>query len=329
MKTKAHVSQKKKQTVAELTKLVKDHSIIGIVDMENLPARQLQNMKEKLRNTVILRMSKKRLMRIVLENCKSDKKGLEGLEPYLKGMPAFIMSETSPFQLFKTLKKNKSSAPAKAGQIAPGDIKVGAGPTPFAPGPVIGELGNFGIKSKIENNKIVITEDKIVAKEGDVIDEKLAGILARLDIRPIEVGLNLTAIYEKGDILTKDVLDIDEEKYINDMKTAHAEALTLAVEVGYPNAETVERLIVRVNNDAKTLAMEEEIINDETKEALMQKAECGARKLNEKVPDAPKTEAKEVKDSPESKSNDTEEQTPQENPEDKSSNEGEKKPSEN
>lgn len=320
MKPKAHVSEKKKKDVAELTKLVKKYSIIGIVDMENLPARQLQNMKEKLRDTVVLRMSKKRLMRIVLENCKSDKKGLEELEPYLKGMPAFIMTEESPFQLFKTLKKNKSSAPAKAGQTAPGDIKVGAGPTPFAPGPVIGELGSFGIKSKIENNKIVISEDKIVAKEGDIINEKLAGILTRLNIHPIEVGLNLTAVYDHGDILTKDILDIDEEKYINDMKSAHSEAFTLAVELGYPAQEVVELLLAKGIKNAKTLAIEQGIVNEETKEEILKKAELGAIKLKEKVPE---TKVEETKKPEEVKSNDTK------NEDEKSSkNEGEK-PSEN
>ena len=254
--------------------------------MENLPARQLQIMKEKLRATVTLRMSKKRLMRIAIENVKNDKKGIEELEKHFKGMPALICTEQSPFELFKTLKKNKSSAPAKAGQIAPIDIKVGAGPTPFAPGPVIGELGNLGIKSKIENNKIVITEDSIVAKEGEVISEKLAGILTRLNIRPIEVGLNLIAVYDHGEILTKEVLDIDEEAYINDMKAAHIKAFTLATEIGYPAKGVVELLIAKVHKDSKTLALEQEIVNDETKESLMQKAENSANALKSNVPDA-------------------------------------------
>lgn len=302
---KAHVSEAKKKTVAELAKLIKDHSIVGIVDMENLPARQLQNMKAKLRATVVLRMSKKRLIRLAIEKVKGDKKGIEQLEEHFKGMPALICTEQSPFQLFKTLKKNKSSAPAKAGQTAPQDIKVKAGPTPFAPGPVIGELGNLGIKSKIENNKIVITEDTIVAKEGDEISEKLAGILTRLDIKPIEVGLNLVAVYDHGDILTKEVLDIDEEKYLADMRKAHSEAFTLAKEIGYPAEGVVDLLLAKVHNEAKTLALEQNIVNDETKELLMQKAENSAKSLKSKVPDVPT-----VKETPDKSESKVEEEKP-------------------
>lgn len=283
-KIKAHVSENKKKTVAELTRLIKNNSIIGVVDMENLPAKQLQAIKAKLRlSNVSLRMSKKRLMRFAIENAKEGKKDLEKLEEHFSGMPAIICADQSPFELFKTLKKNKSSAVAKAGQIAPSDIKVNAGPTPFAPGPVIGELGAFGIKTKIENNKIVISEDKIVAKKGVVINDKLAGILTRLDIRPIEVGLNLIAVYDHGEILTKDVLDIDEEKYINSMKEAHNQALVVAVEIAYPAREVTDRLVAKAHNEAKTLAVERDILNDETKSLIIKKAEASAAKLNENV----------------------------------------------
>lgn len=283
-KVKAHVSDSKKKTVSELTKLVKNHSIIGIVDMENLPAKQLQSIKSKLRaSNVAIMMSKKRLMRFALENAKESKKDLEKLEDYFQGMPAIICAEQSPFELFKILKKNKSSAVAKAGQIAPSDIKVSAGATPFAPGPVIGELGAFGIKTRIENNKIVISEDKIVAKKGDVINEKLAGILTRLDIRPIEVGLNLVAIYDHGEIMTKDLLDIDEEKYIRDLIEAHSRALALAVEIAYPAEEATKILISKAHNEAKTLAVEKDILNEETKDLLIKKAELSAAKLMENV----------------------------------------------
>ena len=46
---------------------------------------------------------------------------------------------------------------------------IPAGPTPFAPGPIIGELGMLKIKAGIEAGKVVIKEDAHVAKKGDVI----------------------------------------------------------------------------------------------------------------------------------------------------------------
>ena len=84
--------------------------------------------------------------------------------------------------------------------------------------------------------------------------ENVAGILARLDVKPIEVGLELVAAYEKGKILTKDVLDIDEEAYINKLSFAHSEAYKLALELCYPIEEVINIKLSEVHNDALNLA---------------------------------------------------------------------------
>ena len=286
MSKKAHVSDKKKEVVKRLQKLIKENSIIGLLDMENLPARQLQIMKEKLRGDVILLLSKKRLIKVAIDKVKDDKKGIEKLLEHFKGMPALLFTDKNPFELFKIIKKNKSGAPAKAGQIAPADISVKEGATPFAPGPVIGELGAIGIKTKIEDNKIHITESSVVVKEGEEIKANVAGILTRLGIKPIEVGLDLVAVYENGDILTKDILDIDEEKYLNDLKFAHSEAYKLALETVYPIKEVIEAVLGKIHNESKMLALEQNILTDETAEEILKKAENEAKGLKQKVPES-------------------------------------------
>lgn len=258
----AHVSEKKKNVVAEFSKLISEYDIIGAVNMENLPARTLANMREKLRETVLIKMSKRRLLKVALE--QSDKKGLTELIPHLKGMPALLFTNASPFTLFKTLKKNKSNTAIKAGQTAPSDIVVPAGPTGFAPGPVIGELGSVGIKAGIDGGKVAIKEDAVVAKEGDVVNEKLAALLTRLGIEPMEIGLDLTAVYENGEILTKAVLDIDEDKYIADITQAASWAFNLAVESAYPCEETTETLLQKAFVESKNLAINEYILTDLT-----------------------------------------------------------------
>src|SRR3989338_7382289 len=182
----AHVSQYKKRIVDDLSKLFRSYPIIGCLNMENLPAPQLQQMKAELRNKVVMAMTKRRLIKIAIENCK-DVKGIEKIKENLIGMPALLFTKEDPFKLNKILQKSKTSAPAKAGQIAPKDIMINAGPTPFAPGPVIGELSLLGLKTGVEANKVVIKEDKIVVKKGEVIKQELASVLSRLDIKPMEI----------------------------------------------------------------------------------------------------------------------------------------------
>ena len=133
----AHVSDFKKKVVEDITKLSKEYPIIGVVNMENLPAPQLQSMIKELRGKVNLFMTKKTLMKIALEKIKKDKKGIEELEKYFNGMPALIFTKYNPFKLSKMLRKNKTAAPAKASQIPPNAIIIKKGPTHFEPGPII------------------------------------------------------------------------------------------------------------------------------------------------------------------------------------------------
>lgn len=271
-KPKPHVSDKKKDVVKKVAELIKTYPIIAAVNMENLPAKQLQVMRSQLRGQVEMFMTKRRLITIAIESVKADKPGIEQLIPHLKGMPALIFTKDNPFTLFKKLEKSKSNAPAKAGQEAPNDIVVKAGPTPFAPGPIIGELGAFKIKSGIENGKVIIKEDSIVAKEGEVINAELAGILSRLGIEPMEIGLNITATYEDGMIFTKDVLAIDEQEYIDNMTKCSTWAFNLAIEAGYLTEETTEVMIVKAYNDSKALAISQNILADDVVEHVLAKA---------------------------------------------------------
>lgn len=280
-KIQAHVSDAKYKVVEEFTNLIKEYPVVAIVDVENLPAKQLMQMRRSLQGKAHLRMTKHRLMKIALE--QSGRENMAALAEHFRGMPAMLFSKENPFSLFKTLKKSKSPAPIKAGQVTPKDILVKAGGTGFAPGPIIGELGSFGIKAGIENGKVAIKADKIVAHEGDVINAKLAGILQRLEIHPMEIGLNLTAAYENGQILTKNVLDIDEDAFLASLKEAHLDAFKLTMSLAIPTKDNIEMLIQKAHLDATALAMEQMIMTSDNKEQILAKAEAQAKSLKSKT----------------------------------------------
>ena len=283
-KKTSRASPKKKNVVKKMVDLFKQYPIVGVVNMENLPTPQLQRMRAQLRGKVDLVMTKRRLMLKSLDKIK-DKPGLEKLKESMRGMPALLFTKENPFTLFKTLKQNKSKAPAKAGQTAPSDIIIPAGPTPFAPGPVIGELGALGIKASVEGGKIAIKSDTKVCSEGDEINEKLAGMLTRLGIEPMEIGLDLLAVYEKGTIYPKSVLDIDEEKFMSDLMLSASQAHELAMEVGYVTADTIKPMIQRAYRGAKEIAREGNFMADEIAAELLEKAEREMIALKSQLPE--------------------------------------------
>jgi large subunit ribosomal protein L10 len=175
------------------------------------------------------------------------------------------------------LKKSKSAAPAKPGQTAPRDIIVKAGPTSFAPGPIISELAACGIKSGVEAGKVAIKQDSIVAREGDKIKPNVAAMLMRLGIEPMEVGLNLVAVLENGIIYDRKVLDIDEDKFKSDVDSAARWALNLAVEIVYPSRDIMGIIIGKAFRDAKGLSVSQNILSDATTGAILAKAEMQAK----------------------------------------------------
>lgn len=282
-KQEAHVAEYKKRIVKELVKLLESYPTIGVADLTYLPAAQLRQIRNILRGKVLIRVAKKRLIKLALDALSRKKKGIDKLEDHLQGICALVFSKENPFVLYKLIQKNKSKAPAKAGQIAPNDIMIKAGPTPFTPGPIIGELGALGIKTKVEGGKINIVEDKVVVKEGEEISEKVAEILKRLGIEPMEIGLNVLAVYEDGLIYGKDVLAVDEEKLMSDLIESFYRAKTLAKEIGYFVKEIVEEMIAECFNSCKAVALECGFVCPETIEENLAVGEKSVLMLADKI----------------------------------------------
>jgi len=272
-KVQAHVADYKKEIVSNIISLIREYPIIGVVNMENLPAPQLQTMRAQLRGKFFITMTKRRLIKLAFENAKSSKKGIEKLEPHLGGEPALIFTKENPFRLSRTLQKSKSPAPAKANQTAPRDIIVNKGATSFAPGPIIGELAMAGIKSGVEGGKVAIKEDTVVVRAGEKIKPKTAEILTRLGIQPMEVGLDLVAVFENGIIYGRDVLSIDDKEYMSRLGNAARWAFNLANYAAYPTKETIRLLVGKAYNDSKYLGIARNIFDKGIIDFLLGKAQ--------------------------------------------------------
>ncbi len=279
---KAHVSQKKKDVVSTLAKKIETTPIVGIVNMESLPAGSLGMMKKQLRGKADIVMTRKNLMKLAIDKAKAKKTGIDQLTTHLIGMPAFIFSQTNPFSIFKTIKKSTTPAPAKAGSIAPSDITIKAGPTPFTPGPVISELAQLGIKAGVEAGKIAIKVDKVISK-GETISGPMAVMLTKLSILPFEIGLKVTALFEDGTIYTDAVLNVDEKQFLNSITTSAMEAINLSVEIAYPTADTRELLIQKAFRDAKAVALEANILADAVIGEILAKAESQAASVKKEA----------------------------------------------
>ncbi len=252
----------KKEQVVAFAKLMKEYPVVGIVNVANLPSRQFQILRKKLRKEALILMGKTQFIKMAIDDVKDSKADFIKLSESIEGMPALLFTNQNPFKISALIRASKSKAPAKQGQVAPYDLVIPAGPTSFTPGPIISELGAVGLKTGVENGKVTIREASTIVRTGEVVSKKASEVLAKFGIEPMQIGLDLVAAYEDGIVYGRDVLSIDAEQYLFLIKTAAAEALGLSIEIGYATRDNIERFIGKAFNTAKNFAISQKILSD-------------------------------------------------------------------
>ena len=282
----AHVAGWKKDAVTDLAKQISKSKVVGIINVHGVPAPAFQTMRTNLRGKAEITMLKNTLLKIALQQAGKDKKGLDMLAASVDGQCAVVTSELNPFRLFKQLDSTKTKMPARGGEVAPDDIEIKAGETPFKPGPVVGELQKAGLPAAIEQGKVVIKKDKLLVKKGDKIPRDVALVLSKLEIYPLTVGLDLSAVFEDGMIYKKDVLAVDDAMVLSQVKFAAAGAMNLAIFISYPTKQSIRPMLANAHYKALNFAVNTNIANKATIKLMLAKANAQMLSLASKVPAA-------------------------------------------
>ncbi len=271
----------KVQMVEDLRKMVTSHPVVAIVCFRGVPAGQMQEIRRKFREFAKIKVVKNTLLERALDAAGGD---YVKLKEFLGDQIAVIVTNTNPFKLFKLIEETKVPSPLKPNQVSPVDVVVEKGPTPFPPGPIIGEFQNAGIPAAIERGKIVIKDTVTVVKAGEVVKPEVARALEKLEIKPIKIGLDVRVIYDSGVILTPDVLAIDTERVLEDFQKAYTMALNLAVNAAYVTEETAEILVIKAVSDARNLAINAGIFEKDVMPELLVKAHLEMLALASQLP---------------------------------------------
>jgi large subunit ribosomal protein L10 len=270
------VKEQKLKDVKEIERLIDGHSVIGVLNMRKLPARQLGQIRHKLGGTKI-KMGKKSMMVMAIEGSK--KREIGNIKEKISGPSALLFTNENPFRLFMQLKQSRTPAAAKAGDVATSDIVIQKGSTGLPPGPAISTLQKIGLKASIQGGKIAVLQDKVVCKAGETINADTAGVLSLLKIEPLEIGLDLVAAYEDGTIYERDVLDVSVDDYINEIETAVHQAFNLSINTNYPTKQTIEMMIQKAFNETKNLAVDADILEKDFMDDVLIKAIRRAKAL--------------------------------------------------
>ena len=271
------VAEWKTGEIETLTQMISENPVVGIVNISNIPAPQLQQMRKGLQGIASLRVTKNTLLSLALKQVENKIKGIEKIGEAIDGETAVIATEKNPFRLYKEIERTKTNAPAKGGEIAQKDITIEKGETPFKPGPIVGELQSAGIPAAIEGGAVVIKQTKTLVKKGEKIPVDLAKMLTRLEIFPREIGLDLRAVYEKEIIFTPDVLHVDSDQILANFQKAAWGSFNLALKIGYTTTATITPLLRKAYCDVVAVAKHCNILIPETAKFLFAKAHLQAQ----------------------------------------------------
>lgn len=269
--TLSQATLEKAEEVKETKNFIQQHKVLGVASLQKVRAAQLQELRRKLEDNAHLRVIKNTIVRRAIAECK-DKSGLEGLEEHLTGSNIFLFTDLNPFKLAILLQKSRVKTTAKAGDTAAHDVIVSAGNTGLPPGPIISQFTAVGLPTRIEGGSVWITRDTLVAKKGDMLEARLASVLSKLGLKPVEAGLSMKAVYDDGLIITEEQMRLNLEDVRRGVEEVHALALNLSLNTAFPTPENMALLLQVGHHEAYTLALNGEVPTSDTIDDLMRKA---------------------------------------------------------
>jgi len=275
--------KRKTQMYQQLQELPSKYKVLALVRMEKIRASQILPLRKKLKDEVEFVSIKDKVAQKALEKQKVS--GIKGMIEKLTGQCLFMFTNMSPFKLNVLLAKNKVMLAARGGDIASVDVVVPAKNTGIAPGPMLTEFKEAGVPTKIDQGTIWIAKETIPVKKGEVISEKLAALLGKLDIKPVESKISLAAALEDGIQYSEKELIIDVDKFRDEIAAAHQEAISLSIEAVYVTAENIGHILSKAAQSARSVSVESGYMTDETKDQILQKAHAHAQGLARKAKD--------------------------------------------
>ena len=247
--------------------------MVAVVGIRGVPAAALQSMRRELRNRAHpITVAPNSLIRHALEKAVAERPAFRPLLDQVQDPTAILSAEGNPFSLYQEFVRTRSPTPARGGEVAPADIVVPAGTTSFKPGPIVGELQHAGFPAAIEKGKVILKKDTTIVRAGQPISREVAGLLTRLEIFPLEVGLTLRAVVDGTTFYPPEVLSVDLDARRAELSRAAARAIGLAVEVGYATPQSLPRLLGRAHRRALGVALATGYVTKETIEPLFAKA---------------------------------------------------------
>lgn len=268
----------KQRLVDELTEKVRKYNVVMLIGIQGTSTKMLTELRSKLRGLAEVKVAKNTTVARALNSLKESRPGIEKLADLVSGSNALIISNTSPFILATLIEEIRGSDWLKVGSISPIDVVIPAGDLGIPPGGPASILTDMGAKVKIVKGMIRLDEDFTLIHARETVSAAAAALLMTLDIKPIQLSFVLKGAWD-GMFIPGDQLHIDVTQYEKDVAAAHSNALALAVEAEILTDETAPIIIQRAFAKSQALAATGAFYGPDEIEAALKKAAANAAAL--------------------------------------------------
>ena len=268
----------KVKIVEEAVDLLKNYQYVFLFDLHGLSSRVLHEYRYRLRPHGVIKIIKPTLFKIAFTKVYG---GIPAeIAEKIRGEVGFFFTNLNPAEVIKVVAENAVRRAAQPGDKAPFDIVVPAGPTNASPGPIISKFGKLKIPTRVQEGKIWIAKDTVVAKAGQEITPEIAEVLRVVGIEPVFEQLRLLGVIWRGKrFVDISELTIDVSKYRELFETAAVYARNLALNIVYPTKEVLQVVLPAAHMRAVALAVRLGIVTKETLPMLISRAMAEANAL--------------------------------------------------
>merc|ERR1719513_394912 len=218
----------------------------------------MQNIRQALRGKAVVLMGKNTMMRKAIRGHLESNPGLEKLLPIIKNNVGFVFTKEDLSEIRQVLLDHKVQAPARAGAVAPLDVKVPAQTTTLGP-----EKTSFfqalSIPTKITKGTIEILNEVNLIKAGEKVGQSESTLLNMLNISPFTYGLIVENGYDSGTIFSPAVLDITDDDIKASFMSGVRNVAALSLAINFPTAASAPHSIVNGFKNLLAIAVETDI----------------------------------------------------------------------
>jgi len=231
-------NQRKIDYAEKLINLLEKFNKILLVNADHVGSHHMQTIRSNLRGKAEILMGKNTMIRRAIKGHLSKNNDLETLLPHVVGNIGFIFTNSDLNEIRLLVNKERVSAPAKTGSIAPVDVTVPAGPTGLDPQQT-SFMQALNIPTKINKGQVEIINDVLLLKAGDKVGSSESTLLAKLNIKPFSYGLTVQTVYDDGFVYDQAVLDVTDDDLIKIFVSGVQNVAALSIAAHQPSVAAV------------------------------------------------------------------------------------------